>query len=616
MKSVSMRLKLMLILAVAVALPLVGSGYLLINRAEKALLLEKENKLFGIARSLDNALSGDFDSLLPADKENASRDEKIRLLNARLAQVTDQLAAANPGVGVGYYSRDLDSIITYGPSSEYQDKIGQSIGPEHKGREVMAKGIPLAVTGPMVRGNILNAMVPMVRSGRVIGYVWANELIESVDKQIQAMEAFMYLALGVALFLGLAIALPLANGVFNSVQRIIDGLRKLRTDLSHRLPRTRAEFGEITAAINEMAQSLTDTRSHTEIIMQSMADGIITIDIEGRLTAINDAAARITGLSGDMIGVSYADIMPQHVNFHSLLLETLRTGESFISYEIEFPRPDGVAVPLSVSTSLLNNGESILGAVVVFKDLTERKVFEDRVSRVDRLAAVGELAAGVAHEIRNPLTAISGSVQILLAELPADNPSRQFGDVIIKEVNRLNGIVEDLLYFARPSTNYISQVNPNELVAETLALLEPSMKKDLVSLAKEFDPKAGPFSVDAGLIKQVLVNLLLNAIQALPRHGGEVRVVTQSVPGGIKIAITDTGEGIGPENLSRIFDPFFTTKDRGTGLGLAVSSKIIEIHHGHIEVESRQGEGSTFTVFLPNASGCETDQGREDLSDG
>ncbi len=600
----------MLILAVAVTLPLVGSGYLLINRAEKALLLEKENKLFGIARALNNSLSGDFDSLLPQDKQNASRDAKIRLLNAKLARMTDQMAAANPGVGVGYYSRDLDSIITYGPSSEYQDKIGQSIGPEHKGREVMAKGIPMAVTGPMVRGNILNAMVPMVRDGRVVGYVWANELIESVDKQIQAMEAFMYLALGVALLLGLAIALPLANGISNSVQRIINGLRKLRTDLSHRLPRSQAEFGVITAAINEMAQSLTDTRSHTEIIIESMADGIITIDTNGRLTAVNDAATRITGLSKDMLGAAYADLLPQHIKFHSLLLETLRTGKSFISHEIEFPRPGGETVSLSVSTSLLNNGENVLGAVVVFKDLTERKVFEDRVSRVDRLAAVGELAAGVAHEIRNPLTAISGSVQILLAELPAANPSRHFGDVIIKEVNRLNGVVEDLLYFARPSTNYISQVRPGELVEETLALLKPSMKKDLVLLEKELDPKAELISVDVGLIKQVLVNLLLNAVQALPCQGGKVRVVTRSVPGGIKIAIADTGEGIAPENLSRIFDPFFTTKDRGTGLGLAVSSKIIEIHHGQIEVESKQGQGSTFIVFLPYAPGHGTDQGR------
>lgn len=495
MKVLNLRKKLMIILAIAVTLPLVGSGYVLIDRAEKALFLEKQNKLFGIARTLDKALPGDFDSLLPENGKNASREEKVLLLNAKLGGVTDQVAAANPGVGVGYYSRELDSIITYGPSAEYQDKIGQSIGLEHKGREVMAKGISLAVQGPMVRGNILNAMVPIIRNGQVIGYVWANELIESVEKQILAMETFMYLALGVALLLGLGIALPLANGVSSSVQRIIDGLRRLHNDLNYRLPESNDEFGEITAAINEMGES--------------------------------------------------------------------------------------------------------------------RKVFEEGVRRVDRLAAVGELAAGVAHEIRNPLAAISGSVQILLDEFPSDNPSRQFGDVILKEVHRLNGIVEDLLYFAKPSTNYLLQVNLNELVEETLVLLEPSMKKDLITLTKDLDPTIYPVSVDAGLIKQVFVNLLLNAVQALPHQGGKVSVSTRALQNGIEIAISDTGEGIEAGNLSRIFDPFFTTKDRGTGLGLAVSSKIIEIHHGHIRVESRPGMGTIFTVFLPKGIIRETERGRE-----
>lgn len=610
MKVLSLRKKLMIILAIAVILPLVGSGYLLIDRAEKALLMEKQNKLFGIARALEKALPGDFDSLLPEDGKNASRQEKVLLLNAKLAGVTDQIAEANPGVGVGYYSRELDSIITYGPSAEYQDKIGQSIGQDHKGREVMANGIPLAVQGPMIRGNILNAMVPITRDGQVIGYVWANELIQSIEKQILAMETFMYLALGVALLLGLGIALPLANGVSSSVQRIIDGLRRLHSDLHYRLPESNAEFGEITAAINEMAQSLADTRSHTELIMESMADGIITVDMAGKLTAVNDSATRITGLAKSMIGKFYSDLLPAQT-FHSLLLETLHTGKSFISHEIEFPLSSGDTVPLSVSTSLLKSGDTILGAVVVFKDLTERNVFEERVRRVDRLAAVGELAAGVAHEIRNPLAAISGSVQILLAELPPDNPSRQFGDVIIKEVHRLNGIVEDLLYFAKPSTNYIMQVNLNELVEETLVLLEPSMKKDLITLEKELDSTIGPVSVDVGLIKQVLVNLLLNAIQALPHQGGRLGVATRSVQGGIEIAISDTGEGMVPENLSRIFDPFFTTKDRGTGLGLAVSSKIIEIHHGHIQVDSKLGQGTTFNVFLPKGTGQEVEQERD-----
>lgn len=595
----NLRLKLMLILTLAVTIPILGSGYVLIQRAEQSLIDEKESKLYGIARSLDINLPGDYDSLLTKDEQKLPDREKIAILNSKLVKVTDQIVASTPGVGAGYYSKDLDAIITYGPSSEFSSTIGQPIAPDHKGREVMAKGIPEAVRGQMVRGHILNAMIPLQRNGRIIGYAWANELTKNVDEQIRSMEIVMYLTLGVALSVGLIIVLALANNVSSSVQRIIAGLRRLRTDFEYRMPISYGEFGEITAAINDMAASLEKSRSHTDMIMESMVDGVITIDNDGKLTKVNDAAVRISGLKKEDIGKKWFEVLEDQVGFRTLIVQTLQTGKIFIGNEVVLNHSDGSTVPLSVSTSTLRNKECILGAVIVFKDLSERKVFEDWVRRIDRLAAVGELAAGVAHEIRNPLAAISGSAEILLDEIPRDNPSRMFGDVIVREITRLNGIVEDLLYFAKPSKNYISQIDPNKLVSETLALLSPSLKKDFVVLIKDFEPDIGMISVDSGLIKQVLVNLLLNAAQALPPQGGEVRVRTRKVEEGIAIDVNDTGSGISPEDLPRIFDPFYTTKDRGTGLGLAVSNKIVEIHHGHLQVESKQGVGTTFTLFLP-----------------
>jgi len=599
MRLFSMRRRLMFIFALAVALPLIVSGYILIHRAEQALNLEKESKLFGMARVLDKSLIGDFESLLPLEDKNASHDKKVRQLNIKLSGITELIVLGNPGVGVGYYSKDLDCIITYGPSSKYYSTVGQSIAKEHLGREVMAKGVSLAARGKMVRGNILNAMVPLIRNNRVIGYAWANEMTESVDSQIKKMEDVMYLALALALLLGLGISLPLANKVSNSVQGIIKGLLGLRSDLSHRLLETHGEFGEIAIAINGMAQSLMNTRSHTEIIMESMLDGIITIDNEEKITTINNAAMRIMGLNQEVIGNNYGSLFPDRAKFPSVLLETFNTGKNFIGYEVDFARSDGTVVPISVSTSMLYNNKDILGVVIVFKDLVEHRAFEDRVRRVDRLAAVGELAAGVAHEIRNPLAAISGSVQILVDELPKDHSSRVFGDVVLKEVDRLNVIIEDLLYFAKPSKNHVAWVNPNELVSDSLSLLLPSLKKELVVLESKFDPSIQLISVDAELIKQVMVNLLLNALQALPPEGGKIIVITKTAMEGIEIIVKDSGKGIDPESLSRIFDPFFTTKDTGTGLGLAVSNKIVEIHRGYIRVESKVGFGSTFTICLP-----------------
>lgn len=592
----------MIIFALAVTLPLIGSGYILIHRAEQAMNSEKESKLYGIARTLDANLEGDFQALLPLEDKNASHDEKVRILNRKLSSITEQIVSGNPGVGAGYYSKDLDCIITYGPSAEYSSTVGKPISKEHMGREVMAKGRPSTARGAMVRGSILNVMVPIIRNNRVVGYVWANEMTKSIDSQINTMENVMYGVLVLALIIGLGISMPLANRISNSIHNIIQGLFSLSSDLSHRLPETSGEFGEIASAINGMAQSLMNTRSHTEIIMESMVDGIITIDNDEKITAINSAAQFIMGINKDSIGVNYKNFFFSNTKIFNILVETLEKGKNFIGYEVEFTRFNGEVVPISVSTSMLHNNENVLGVVVVFKDLSEHKALEDCVKRVDRLAAVGELAAGVAHEIRNPLSAISGSVQILMDELPEENSSRVFGDVILKEIERVNSIIEDLLYFAKPSKHYVTAINPNELVTNSLLLLLPSLKKEIVDLEKNLDPTIENINVDAQLIKQVLVNLLLNAIQALPKEGGKITVITKKANGGIEIIIKDNGKGIDQGNLSKIFDPFFTTKDTGTGLGLAVSNKIIEIHHGYVRAESINGEGSTFTIYLPYES--------------
>lgn len=602
MRLFNIRYRLMIIFALAVAVPLIGSSYILIYRAEQAMNSEKESKLYGIARTLDASMLGDFQSLLPMEAKNASNDEKVRILNQKLWEVTEKIVSGNPGVGAGYYSKDLDCIITYGPNSQYGATVGQSISKEHLGREVMVKGIPLTARGKMVRGNILNAMVPIIRENHVVGYVWANEMTESIESQINAMEATMYRVLMIALVAGLSISMTLASRVSNSIHGIIQGLSSLRSDLSHRFPETYGEFGEIMSAINGMAQSLINTRSHTEIIMESIVDGIITIDNDEKVTAINSAAWCIMGLNQDVIGINYKSLFSENVKVIDILIETFRAGKNFIGYEVEFTRPDNGIVPISVSASMLQNNQNVLGVVVVFKDLSEHKAFEDCVNRVDRLAAVGELAAGVAHEIRNPLSAISGSVQILVDELPKENSSRIFGDIVLKEVERLNGVVEDLLYFAKPSKHYVTSINPNELVENVLFLLLPSLKKEIVVLEKHFDPEIESISVDTQLIKQVLVNLLLNAVQAIPKEGGEIIVTTRNVIKGIEIIIKDNGKGIIQENLPKIFDPFFTTKDTGTGLGLAVSNKIIEIHQGYIGVESIVDFGSTFTIYLPYES--------------
>ena len=223
---------------------------------------------------------------------------------------------------------------------------------------------------------------------------------------------------------------------------------------------------------------------------------------------------------------------------------------------------------------------------------------EEQLRRADRLSALGELSAGMAHEIRNPLGSIKGAAEILKDDYGPDEPKREFVHILLKETDRLNRIVQEFLGFARPKQPEFQQADLSEAVESVLALTSQEAKKAGVKVEKRLDPSIGKRSLDAGLLKQALLNLVLNAIQAMP-SGGVLTVESALGKDGIEVRISDTGAGISEENRKKLFSPFFTTKRDGTGLGLAITYRIIRNHKGDIGVESELGKGTTFTVKLP-----------------
>lgn len=223
---------------------------------------------------------------------------------------------------------------------------------------------------------------------------------------------------------------------------------------------------------------------------------------------------------------------------------------------------------------------------------------EEQLRRADRLSALGELSAGMAHEIRNPLGSIKGAAEILRDDYGPDEPKREFIHILLKETDRLNRIVQEFLGFARPKQPEFQQSDLNDAVESVLALTSQEAKKAGVKVEKRLDPSIGKRSLDAGLLKQAFLNLVLNAIQAMP-SGGVLTVESALGKDGIAVRVSDTGEGISEENRKKLFSPFFTTKRDGTGLGLAITYRIIRNHKGDIGVESELGKGTTFTVRLP-----------------
>jgi len=593
----TLRGKLLLASLAVIAVPIATGGYLLEREGRQALLREKQEKLFGLARILDAHLGGGFDALLVDGRADAAdREAALKHLNATLAPFTDLIADANPGVGVGYYSRALNAIVTYGPSRQYGDTVGRTIPAHHPGWRVLETGKMAVETGPQVRGQIMNAMWPIVRDGAVIGYIWANELSDDVERQAAAMDSAILAVSIIGILLGLLLTHVLSQRLAQQIKGITAGLTAMRTNLGHAIQPPPGEIGEIAVEVNAMARALLDARSLTENILLSIADGVIAVDRDGRVTSINPAAQQMIGMSAAaVIGRPYQSLFDGHAHFASALLDTLQTGREHVGVTLDLPLPRQV-LTVNVSSSLLRDSHGNgIGAVVVLKDLTEQHRLKTQIMRADRLAALGELMAGVAHEIRNPLTSIRGFMQFL--EGCDDIKEWQsYAPLIIRQVDSLNRIISELLEFGRPRPPLIRPVQVNDVIREVLLL---SGGKSGVQVVTELSAHLPLIDGDGEALKQAVLNLIINAIQAMPETGGTIRIATALDGDTAAVTVADDGVGIAPENLEKVFDPFFSTKPTGTGLGLAMVHRIVDAHFGAIAIASTPGSGTVVTLRFP-----------------
>lgn len=348
-------------------------------------------------------------------------------------------------------------------------------------------------------------------------------------------------------------------------------------------------------------ETLANTSQSIGKILTTMSSGVVFIDNSGQIIAFNSAAERITGYTEEEIrGRHYKDLFTEEELGESPLRCALNDGRSCHDTDRYRVVKDGRKVPLKVSAFPIHDeAGKIIGAGEIFQDLQVIRELEERVRRADRLASLGRFAAGVAHEIRNPLASIRGFAQYLRGKFSANESAVEYTDIIIEEVERLDKVVSALLNFAKPNPLHIEMHNINSIIEGSLAIIEGEALVNQVSVIKNLDIGIPLTAVDREQIKQVFLNIFLNAIQEMEKGGTLETTSRPGVDSSVIVEIKDTGRGISPENIQNIFSPFFTTKDSGFGLGLSIANSIIESHGGEIKVRSEIEKGTTFTIQIP-----------------
>jgi PAS domain S-box-containing protein len=406
----------------------------------------------------------------------------------------------------------------------------------------------------------------------------------------------------------------------------------------------------------KLEQEITELKNFNESIIQSIGSGLMTVDLERRITSFNQAAEEVLGWRAYEVVGRYLDeifspeecqrlLTSNSLEFASAIDSSphnrveakaeplsLRSSPKTLDFkasddmepsglpnrEMELKRKDGKTIHVGFSvTPRIDNHNQRVGTIISFRDISLIKQMQAEVLRMDRLASLGVLASGIAHEIRNPLAGIKTVAQTLEEDIDPSDNRREYVARIIRQVNRMDELLKTLFSYARPKSPVPSECQLQDIVSEAKALMQQRFEKSGIAFIENYAHNLPPVYVDFQQIQQVFINLFLNAIDAMPA-GGKLMVVARLKMTTLQrvdrrrryaspnlrtwyseVCVIDTGEGIPPENLQAIFDPFFTTKPQGSGLGLSIVYRIIEEHHGDIRVESEVGKGTTFAMLLP-----------------
>jgi len=612
---------------VFVIVPTMAGVFLLVERHQRAAIVEEMQRR-------GNVMAGS----LAAVSQGPLLLYNFTALEQNVARV-----AGEPDV---VYAIVLDAEAKVAAHSRHPDRVGMPL----KGKvdvEAARAMQPVLQETTVARQSVLDFAVPILVNGQKWGTARVGVSKKRMEAQIvQTRSELAALTLVMLLFGGASAAL-VARRISKPVQQLAEGAAGIaRGDWNQRIePPTDDEIGRLAIAFNHMVgelaqqrvalenantelrrgfEDLTDLKSYTDNILASLTTGIVTVDLEGRVVTLNPAAELMTGFfAGEVRGRYCTEVFAHTPDLAELLMETLASRVAVPGVTVTLRRRNGRAMPVELSAAPLRGGESKeLGVIGVFRDLTRVRQLEDRLRRSDRLAAIGELAAGLAHEIKNPLTSLLTFSRHLARRFEDPDFRQKFLSVVPRELERINTIVERLLELARPARLTFKPLRLPALLERVLELYGDRLEAQSIRVVRDWRRDVPVVWVDQEALYRALVNLVANALDAMPRGGrltlrvawSDAETLASARAGTRRVAVEveDSGTGIEPADLDRIFNPFFSTKEGGTGLGLALTQKIVEDHGGSIDVRSGLGAGALFRIVLPLMPDAPPDAGHDD----
>jgi PAS domain S-box-containing protein len=533
------------------------------------------------------------------------------------------------------YAIILDGEGRVAAHSARPDRVGVVL-PGDVDRRAAASLDPVVQETRVDTGEVLDEFAVPVLVGQ---QKWGTVRVGLSRQRAEALIRRTRLELGgltvLTLLLGGSGAALVARRISRPVQQLAEGAAAIsRGELDLRFePTTDDEIGRLAVAFNHMTSQLrqqraalestnaelrrrleevADLKTYTDNILASLTNGIVTVDLDGRVVTLNPAAEMLTGFfAGEVMGRYCTEVFEKTPELAEILMETIASRAATPGLAATLHRRNGRTVPVEISAAPLKGGEGKdLGVIAAIRDLTVVRELEGRLRRSDRLAALGSLAAGLAHEIKNPLTSLLTFSRHLTRRFDDEQFRAKFQSVVPRELERINGIVERLLELARPTPLSFSAVRLPALLERVVELYAEEMDTRAVEVTRDYARDLPVVWVDAEAVYQAFVNLVRNALDAMPGGGrltlrvvwsdedDVVRAGRQPRARRVRVEIQDSGPGISTDNADRVFNPFFTTKVGGTGLGLALTHKIVEDHGGTIDFRNGRAGGTVFRIVL------------------